>query len=206
MGKNKNAFNEFIISGNTVRWSILILVTVIFTIILYPNLAAKRHSYKLGDVVERDIKAPKDFLVQDDTATEESRKRAVENVLTVYDHNTALLPQLTENIRTAFDIVQQVINTANRVQSQNRPGSSGPDGGATAEHPVPRASLRDMIWQKKSEFEEKIGDSILYGGIAYCQMEQEEFQQSLLPRIHSYSADGRRFQYKLIHSPDDSPL
>ncbi len=47
------------------------------------------------------------------------------------------------------------------------------------------------------EFEEKIGDSILYGGIAYCQMEQEEFQQSLLPRIHSYSADGRRFQYKL---------
>ena len=177
MGKNKNAFNEFIISGNTVRWSILILVTVIFTIILYPNLAAKRHSYKLGDVVERDIKAPKDFLVQDDTATEESRKRAVENVLTVYDHNTALLPQLTENIRAAFDIVQQVINTANQVRLQNRPGSSGPDGGAAAEHPVPRASLRDMIWQKKSEFEEKIGISV--SKEAYRILESNQFSSEI---------------------------
>ncbi|UYP48440.1 hypothetical protein NEF87_004725 [Candidatus Lokiarchaeum ossiferum] len=47
------------------------------------------------------------------------------------------------------------------------------------------------------EFEEKEADSIIYGGIIYCQMEQEQFQKSLLSRIHSYNADGRKFQYKL---------
>ena len=47
------------------------------------------------------------------------------------------------------------------------------------------------------EFEEKNEKSIIYGGIIYCQMEQEQFQKTLLTRIHSYNADGRKFQYKL---------
>ncbi len=124
MGKNKHIFNDFIISGNTVRWIILVLVTVIFTIIFYPNLATHQHIYQLGDVVERDIKAPKDFLVEDDRATEESRNRAVENVLTVYDHNTALLVQLTKKIQAAFGVVQQVITA--EAQAPLTPPSTRP--------------------------------------------------------------------------------
>lgn len=160
MEKRKHAFNDFIISGNTVRWSILVLITVIFTIILYPNLATKRHSYQLGDVVERDIKAPKDFLVQDDIATEESRKRAVESVLTIYDHNTPLLSQLTKKVHSAFDIFKEIINAENQLPLENRPDHRAPDSAPVAEQPAPKTSVQDMIWQKKAEFEEKIGISV----------------------------------------------
>jgi len=179
MEKQKHVFNDFIISGNTVRWSILVLVTLIFTIIFYPNLATKQHSYQLGDVVERDIKAPKDFLVQDDMATEESRKRAVEGVLTVYDHNTTLLLQLKKNIRAAFSIVQQIINTENQGQLNNQPVRPARDIESVPEpaHPVSKVSLQDMILQKKAEFEEKLGISVSKD--AYRVLESNQFSTEI---------------------------
>ncbi len=177
MEKHKHAFNDFIISGNTVRWSILVLVTIIFTIIFYPNLATKQHSYQLGDVVERDIKAPKDFLVQDDMATEESRKRAVENVLTIYDHNTALLSKLTQKIQSAFGIVQQIMNTENQAPLQNQLHRPGPDSERVTEHPVPKVSVQDRVRQKKAEFEEKIDISV--SKEAYRILENNQFSAEI---------------------------
>ena len=179
MEKQKHVFNDFIISGNTVRWSILVLVTVIFTIIFYPNLATKQHTYQLGDVVERDIKAPKDFLVQDDMATEESRRRAVESVLTVYDHNTALLLQLKKNIRAAFSIVQQIINSENQGPSNNQPVRSAQDREPVDDsaQPVSKVSLHDMILQKKAEFEEKLGISVSKD--AYRVLESNQFSAEI---------------------------
>ncbi|MBW1867067.1 MAG: HDIG domain-containing protein, partial [Deltaproteobacteria bacterium] len=177
MEQRKHAFNDFIISGNTVRWSILVLVTVIFTIIFYPNLATKQHSYQLGDVVERDIKAPKDFLVQDDMATEESRKRAVESVLTIYDHNTTLLSKLTKKIQSAFGIVQQIMNAENQMLLQNQPHRPGPESEGAAEHPVPKVSVQDMVWQKKAEFEEKIDISV--SKEAYRILENNQFSTEI---------------------------
>ncbi len=173
MEKHKHAFNNFIMSGNTVRWSILVLVTVIFAIIFCPNLATKQHAYQLGDVVERDLKAPKDFLVQDDMATEESRKRAIENVLTVYDHNTTLLVQLTKKIQAAFGMVQAIISTENQVPSINQADQSGQSGEPVEEQPVSKVSLQDMIWQKKAEFEKKIDISV--SKEAYKLLESNQF-------------------------------
>ena len=177
MGKNKHTFKDFIISGNTVRWSILVLVTVIFTIIFYPNLATQQHIYQLGDVVERDIKAPKDFLVEDDMATEESRNRAVENVLTVYDHNTALLSQLTKKMQAAFGIVQQVITAEAQAPLPKPLDAPGADAEPIVENPVLKASLKDRIWQKKAEFEEKIDISV--SKEAYRILENNQFSAEI---------------------------
>ena len=81
--KTQISLNRLIESSDSVRWALLVAVTIIFTILLYPNLVIEKHSYKLGDVVTKDIKAAKNFLIEDKDATEASRKQAVENVLTV---------------------------------------------------------------------------------------------------------------------------
>ena len=47
------------------RWLMLIMVISVFVILLYPNLVIRRHAYQLGDIVERDIKAPQDFFIED---------------------------------------------------------------------------------------------------------------------------------------------
>jgi membrane-associated HD superfamily phosphohydrolase len=45
------------------RLIVLIAVTALFTLMLYPNLMVTKLAYMAGDVAEKDIKAPKDFLV-----------------------------------------------------------------------------------------------------------------------------------------------
>ena len=88
--KSKESINRLLVSIYYVRWSILVGVAVIFIIVLYPSLVITEHSYKIGDVADRDIKAPRDFFIEDESATEANRKLAVEKILTVYDHDKLL--------------------------------------------------------------------------------------------------------------------
>ncbi len=98
-------------TSDYVRWGILIGITMIFTIFIFPNLIIKEQSYKIGDVAERDIKATKDFLIEDKDATAISRRQAVENVLTVYDHDVTLVIELTQKIKAAFDDLRSIFET-----------------------------------------------------------------------------------------------
>jgi len=119
---NKNSVSKFFDDSYRFRWAVMIGVTIIFTFILYPNLILIKHSYQLGDVAERDIKAPKDFLIEDIQATETNRKQAAEKVLTVYDHDTALSFALTQRVNQAFADLQAVFNT----ESANKDSAKKP--------------------------------------------------------------------------------
>ena len=106
--KTKIYIIKFFEDSDDVRWGILVGVTIFFTILLYPNLVVKKHYYKLGDVAARDIKATKDFLIEDKDATEAGRKQAVEKVLTVYDHDATLSAKISQNVTRAFDDIRTV--------------------------------------------------------------------------------------------------
>jgi membrane-associated HD superfamily phosphohydrolase len=67
--KNKDAVNKKVDAAKRLRWGILLSVIVLFSIILFPNLVVTKHQYDLGDVAERDIKAPRDFFIEDEAAT-----------------------------------------------------------------------------------------------------------------------------------------
>ena len=69
--RKKKTINRFLGNDKSFSWFLFLLVTVIFTVILYPNLAINRYSYRLGDVAKRDIKAPFDFLIEDADDTED---------------------------------------------------------------------------------------------------------------------------------------
>ena len=44
------------------RWCILIALSLIVSVLLFPNMLTKPMTYNLGDVADRDIKASHDFL------------------------------------------------------------------------------------------------------------------------------------------------
>jgi len=96
------SLNRLVDNSDTVRWALLIGLAVVFTFLLYPKLVIKKHTYKLGDVATRDIKAAKDFLIEDEDATEASRKQAVANVLTVYDHDVTLSARINRNVKKSL--------------------------------------------------------------------------------------------------------
>ncbi|MCK4468358.1 MAG: HD family phosphohydrolase, partial [Desulfobacterales bacterium] len=158
--KSKESINRLLGSSNYVRWSILVGVAVIFTIIFYPSLVITEHSYKIGDVVDRDIKAPRDFFIEDESATEANRKLAVEKVLTVYDHDKLLLSRLTARVEQAFADLRAVFE-----EDQSK--------GAVKNE----ASVHEQIWQMKKGFEETIGISVKKG--AYQILEKKKFSKDI---------------------------
>ncbi|MCK5508730.1 MAG: HD family phosphohydrolase, partial [Desulfobacterales bacterium] len=141
--KNKNLLDNFFGSNKSIRWFILIGFTIVFTIILYPTLVITKHSYDLGDVAERDIKASKDFFIEDKEATEENRNKAAEKVLTVYDHNTSLPLKLSRQVQDAFTELHEVCKAYNKASPNKE-----------------IRSLNEHFRALKESFEEKIGFTV----------------------------------------------
>ncbi|MFY9943041.1 MAG: hypothetical protein WAK57_12775, partial [Desulfobacterales bacterium] len=109
--KKKESVISFFKSNTAVRWGILVVVTAIFTLMLYPNLVVTRRSYAVGDVAQRDIKAPKDFFIEDKVATEAKRRQAADSILTVYDFDTELAGRLKTRVNRAFSLLQAVYHS-----------------------------------------------------------------------------------------------
>ncbi len=98
----KKIFSSFI-SENSIKWYVLICITVTFAFLLYPGLITTKNIYELGDVVKRDVKASKYFFIEDQEATRANKKKAEEEVLTVYDFDMAFAAKLIRRITQAFD-------------------------------------------------------------------------------------------------------
>lgn len=181
--KDKISLKKFFGTSDHVRWSILVGVTIIFTILLYPNLVVKKHSYKLGDVAERNIKATKDFLIEDRDATEANRREAVAKVLTVYDHDVTLSETIKQNVKKAFNDIRAVFK-AEKNQNKITLKSSETASNGTIKRAT---SVHDLIWQQKADFEENIGISVSDG--AYKILEKETFLPNIANLICSISKE-----------------
>ncbi len=83
--------------------SILVSVTVLSTLILFPQLLILHEPYRVGDIADKNIKATADLIIEDKAATEQKRIQARKEVLTVYDYDRALLIQLIKRIEDAFN-------------------------------------------------------------------------------------------------------
>jgi putative nucleotidyltransferase with HDIG domain len=85
----------------TKKWIILISLSVLVSLLLSPDILVRPHKYVLGDVADRDIKATRDFLVENEALTQEKRMQAVRGVLSVYDFDSTGSNLITR-IREAF--------------------------------------------------------------------------------------------------------
>jgi putative nucleotidyltransferase with HDIG domain len=179
--KTQMSLNRLVENSDRVRWALLIAVTIIFTILLYPNLVIKKYSYKLGDVVTRDIKAVKNFLIEDKDATEASRKQAVENVLTVYDHDVNISKKTNQRIKKAFDDLRATIETIKSIDSLKKSQTS------SSENEEQKLTVHNLIWQKKTDFEEKIGISV--SDADYKILELEAFSSDISNLISNIIAE-----------------
>lgn len=88
-------------NNESITWYILILLSLIIAILLYPNILIRPDTYRLGDVADRDIKATQEFLVEDRELTEKYRQDALKGVLSVYDFDRTS-GEIEARIKDAF--------------------------------------------------------------------------------------------------------
>jgi len=178
--KNKETVTNLLESNSRLRWIILVSVTIIFSVILFPSLLATKHKYNLGDVAERDIKSLKDFFIEDQAATEINRQQAAAKVLTVYDHDTQLATKLTNNVREAFAVMKAAAAVQNVPATQEPSENEPPSTTAVMDKKPPQDTTPD----RHKLFEEKLGIRVSKG--AFRALEKEGFSEdtaNLINRI-----------------------
>ena len=170
--KSKESINNLLDNNTRIRWGILVLFTILFIIILYPSLVITKQQYNLGDVVERDVKAPKNFFIEDQTATDKNRQQAMSQLLTVYDYDANLANTLKGRVEQAFEELRILIDAVSGrdqvLESQVDPDQILPEN--------PQPSLQTLIWEKQEQFEETIGIRVSKG--AYQALAKEGFTQN----------------------------
>jgi len=93
---------------STQKWSLIIFLSVILGLIIFSRLPSRTYRYTLGQVVPQDIKAPQDFLVEDQPSTLEKRKSATESVRAVYDFDPNLLSEIEEKAADVFSSLKEL--------------------------------------------------------------------------------------------------
>jgi cyclic-di-AMP phosphodiesterase PgpH len=87
---------------STQKWALIIFLSVILGLILFSRMPSRTYRYTLGQVVPQDIKAPQDFLVEDQPSTLEKRKSAAESVRAVYDFDPDILSEIEGEVDDVF--------------------------------------------------------------------------------------------------------
>ncbi len=146
----------------SVLWIILILITIAFTITNYPRQFKTSYSYYIGDIANKDIKAPRNFLVEDKKATNLKKNEVKDSVKSVYDFDANLLKTITSNINAAMKIPRQLFMRAEKNDQEPDPTFA-------------------IILDTKPAFEEKLGIKISKG--AYSIFHKHQFSLDITIKI-----------------------
>lgn len=100
--KQQGTPGNFWLKTENLRWVFLPILSIVISILLFPNILSKSKEYKLSDIAERDIKASRSYLIENKELTEQNREKAVKQVLSVYDLDKTGL-NLGPRIKEAFE-------------------------------------------------------------------------------------------------------
>ncbi len=88
---------------------LLLGASLLISFILFPRLIIAPKEYKLGDIAQSDIKAERDFLVEDTIATERYRQEAMAKVPPIYNFKEGVWQDLKSRIAQAFELMRRLI-------------------------------------------------------------------------------------------------
>lgn len=111
------SIKRFISTRPSVLVGILVITTLILALVLNPEKGNLNLTYRLADVADRDIKAPRDFFIEDTEATELNRTKTGKSVLTVYDYDPTLTQKISARVTKAFALPQKFYTNGEQAPS-----------------------------------------------------------------------------------------
>ena len=163
----------FIKTPRLQRWVLLVSLSLMFTFLVLPTVPLSRTEYKVGAIANKDIKADRDFLVEERASTDLKRIEAAKSVPSVYDYDDHMATQIRGSLMKAFLAVQE---SRQRTTTDDEDISTG----ALAV----KEERRPGIFEKSLEI--RLSDEEL------SVLEQREFSSSLAEKISSLIMDVYR--------------
>jgi putative nucleotidyltransferase with HDIG domain len=164
-GSLSNSLNKWY-QTERLKWFILLVLSLIISVLIFPNILTKTKTYNLGDVADHDIKASRDFLFENKELTEKNMEEAVKEVLSVYDFDN-IASHLIPRIKEAFLVGREYHTNIQSMVDQERNDSA--DGVIITSNPP--AETDTQIRNRFFSFlevhpDEKIFDSLLKMGFS----------------------------------------
>ena len=156
------------------RWFLLVSLSLMFTFLLLPTVPFSQPEYKVGAIANKDIKADRDFLVEERVSTDLKRIEAAKSVPSVYDYDDHMAAQIRGSLMKAFLAVQE---------SRQRTNTDDDEDNSTGALTV-KKEKRPGIFEKSLEI--RLSDDEL------SVLEQREFSSSLAEKISSLIMDAYR--------------
>ncbi len=173
-------------SSSNITVLLLFVTSLIIALVLLPAHSVTLPEYQVGDIVQKDIKSPKDFLIEDKEATQAKRDEASRSVLTIYDFDDTLAAELGNRVTQAFVYMRELAagrqRNADDAGLREQPVKSQE---LTAGVVVPLGqtmSLHGLMWAEKQNFENVVGIQIADSD--YKILEKEEFSDAISSQIN----------------------
>ncbi|MFO7569757.1 MAG: hypothetical protein R6W75_08140, partial [Smithellaceae bacterium] len=89
------------------RWMIALFLSVGLSIILAPRIYESHPQYRHGMIAHDNIKADRDFLVEDTNSTRQKRNEAADAVRTIYDFDAEMAITLKSRLTNFYSLVAE---------------------------------------------------------------------------------------------------
>ncbi|MFH2013187.1 MAG: HDIG domain-containing metalloprotein [Pseudomonadota bacterium] len=87
---------------------------------LYPNTELSSMHYKLGDIALKNIKSPRDFLIEDEESTNQRIKEAEKDFIVVYDFDPNLSGEIQTRLTSSFTLMRDLYKEIDyKIKSEN---------------------------------------------------------------------------------------
>jgi putative nucleotidyltransferase with HDIG domain len=158
--------------------------SLLIALLLFPNLLVTIPRYRAGDVVQKDIKSPKDFLIEDKEATHRKREEAAQSAVSIYDLDDGLSDKLANRVAQVFEDMRNIASAGAPDALQEQAGNAAKDQkmptGVNAP-PAETVSPHDLIWKEKESFENILGIEI--SSEAFKILEKANFSEAIPQQI-----------------------
>lgn len=105
--KTKSVKSGFMQDQRNQRYTLVLLLSLLLAIIIIPKGGFVPDYSASGDIVSRDIKAPKDLLVPDLPLTEKKRAEAEEGVFPLYDYDARSGQLIAGQVALGWQMIQE---------------------------------------------------------------------------------------------------
>ncbi len=165
------------------KLGILAIISLLIAMLITPSFIIDNPHYKLGDIADRNVKANRDFLIEDEEATARKRNEAVRQSVVVYDLDENMSRHIVERLSNAFKSIRDYLAGIAADSLPEMPKEHA-NGSTIAPEKLTSLVLSDAaqhLQRKKKDFESVLGCQV--SGEVFTSLVERQFNPEIQGKI-----------------------
>jgi cyclic-di-AMP phosphodiesterase PgpH len=107
VARTRDLMPAILLKARVQKALMLAMLSLVVSFLLTPSFVVETPFYQLGDIATQNIKAKRDFLIEDREASSKKREEAVRQAAVVYDLDENVLQRSQERLQAAFQAMRE---------------------------------------------------------------------------------------------------